>query len=334
MLADALGSTAVFAGGPIRMAVVGDCLFDVSVRALGALSVGADAPAEIELLPGGQGANVAVRIARRGGRVRLLAPLADDGAGALLRDRLAREGVEVVPLPAARTGMVVALVDEAGERTMLSSRAPLPRGVTVRHELQRQLTGIDWVHLCGQVLCDLEGGDAVAAVAASLPPGVTRSADAGSLPADAAGLKRYRERLARSGSVLLFAGRAEAAALVGAGADPDPTLAALARQLATLLRLDAIVTGGASGSAASVGKLSVAVPAYAPDAPVVDATGAGDAYAAAVIARLAGRRWPPGADTLRAAMLAGSELGSRVARVRGAQAAVLGESIATAPGRR
>ena len=311
----------------MRVAVVGDCLFDVSARPLGTPPGGGDVPADIELLPGGQGANIAVRLARRGLRVRLIAPVADDAAGALLRRQMRDEAVELTALPAARTGFVLALVDASGERTMYSDRAPLPRSVTVRHELQRQLTGVDWVHLAGQALVDDDGGQAVAAAAASLAPGVRRSADTGSLPSDEAGRTRFRERLATSRTSLLFAGHDAAVTLVGrtAGASASATLASIAAEASAALELAVIVTGGAGGSAAAFGRLSVVVPAYAPDLPVVDATGAGDAYAAAVVARLAREPWPPPAEALRAAMLSGSEAGSRVARVRGAQGLVLGE---------
>ncbi|MFN2484403.1 MAG: carbohydrate kinase family protein [Candidatus Limnocylindria bacterium] len=315
----------MIAGGPMRVAVIGDCLFDVSARPLGPLAPGADAPADIDLLPGGHAANVAVRLARRGVRVRLITPLADDDAAALLRRRMQAEGVELAPMPAPRTGFVLALLDDAGERTMLSSRTPLPRGVTVRHALKRQLVGVDWVHVAGQALADATGGAAVTAVTGALSPGVVRSVDAGSLPPDADAVARFRERLAASRAALLFCGRDAASSMLGAAAKPDETLSALSAALAASLKTGAIVTGAATGSAASVGGHSVTVPGYARDAPVVDATGAGDAYAAGVIVRLAGRGWPPSADELRTAMLAGSELGSRVARVRGAQTAVLGE---------
>ena len=330
MLADGLRSAAVFTGGPMRVAVIGDCLFDVSARALATAVPGGDAPAEIELLSGGQAANMAVRLARRGVRVRLIAPVGEDAAGALLRKQVAEDGVELATLPVARTGLVLALLDPEGERTMYSSRTPLPRGVTVRHDLQRQLTGVDWVHVCGQALADSGGGQAVAAVVGGLPGGVRRSADTGSLPADEAGLKRYRDRLSASGASLLFAGEAAARTLLASVArlqapSTPSTLAALAGAVEATLKIASIVTGGASGSAASVGGVSAAVAAYAPDAPVVDATGAGDAYAAAVIDRLAREAWPPSAEVIRSAMLAGSELGSRVARVRGAQGLVLGE---------
>ena len=59
---------------------------------------------------------------------------------------------------------------------------------------------------------------------------------------------------------------------------------------------------------------------------MVDATGAGDAYAAALIAALMGTAWPPDVSTLRAAMEAGSLAGGLVSRVLGAQGRVAGEA--------
>ena len=320
----------------MRIAVVGDCVFDVSVRPSGPLSGGGDVPAEIHLLPGGQAANVAVRLARRGIRVRLISPLADDPAGRLLRDRLKTDGVELAAMRAERTGHVVAILDPGGERTMLSDRAPFPRGVTVRHELQRQLAGADWVHVSGYALLDASGADAVVAAVAALPASVVRSVDSDSLPPDDATVVRFAERVRASRAVLLFAGRAEAEALARRDGDrasasvPEGRagLAQLASTIAHAFGLGVIVTGGASGSAARLATLGLTVPAYAPTAAVLDTTGSGDAYAAAVIAELAAERWPPSGDALRRAMLAGSELGSRVARVRGAQGIVLGEAAA------
>ena len=315
----------------MRIAVVGDCVFDVSARPAGPLVTGSDLPANVEMLPGGQGANVAVRLARRGLRVRLITPLADDAAGRLLREHVTSQGVDLAVLRAERSGGVVAIVDPGGERTMLSDRVSFPRGVTVRHELLRQMAGADWVHVSGYALLDTLGGDTVTAAIGALPASVVRSADADSLPAAQEMVARYRARLAASGSVLVFAGRRQASALTG---DPaDHPLPELAERVAAELRVAAIVTGGIEGSAARMGSEAVSVAAYASEAPAVDTTGAGDAYAAAVIAELAGARWPPDVEELRRAMQAGSELGSRVARVRGAQGAVMGE-FPTDPGRR
>lgn len=311
----------------MRIGVVGDCLFDVSVRASLPLEPGSDTPADVELVPGGQAANVAVRAARRGAAVRLITPLANDAAGRLLQRELAGEGVDVVALPAERTGLVVAVVDRSGERTMLSSRTPFPRGVTARHELARQLASCDWVHASGYALLDPHGGEAVAGAIGALPARIRRSADAASLPAaDGSGARQLHERLASMRADLVFAGRREAALLLDRPGVADEPLDELAGALARRSERGVIVTGGADGSAAAVASIELTVPAYAAHAAILDSTGAGDAFAAAVIVELGRGGWPPSAGELRAAMLVGGEVGSRVTRVRGAQSRVLGEA--------
>ena len=270
----------------MRIGVVGDCLFDVSVRAPLPLEPGSDTPAEVELVPGGQAANVAVRVARRGAAVRLITPLADDAAGRLLQRSLADERVEVVALPAERTGLVVALVDRTGERTMLSSRTPFPRGVTARHELARQLASCDWVHASGYALLDPHGGEAVAGAVGALPARIRRSADAASLSADGSTARQLHERLASMRADLVFAGRREATLLLDRPAAANEPLEALAGALARRAERGVIVTGGAGGSAAALPPVELTVAAYAAHAAVLDSTGAGAAFAAAVIVEL------------------------------------------------
>ena len=77
------------------------------------------------------------------------------------------------------------------------------------------------------------------------------------------------------------------------------------------------------GSSATIGSLDLrerVMPRRA-----VDATGAGDAYAAALIGSLSQGHWPPGGEQLREAMRAGGELAGLVAGALGAQARVAGE---------
>ena len=93
-----------------------------------------DARARITVGPGGQGANVAVRLARSGVRVRLIVPLAEDPAGRVLRGHLESESVEVRALAAPRSSMVVVLVAPGGERTMLSDRVPSAGDISVPHD--------------------------------------------------------------------------------------------------------------------------------------------------------------------------------------------------------
>ena len=104
--------------------VVGDALLDVHVVPARPPRPGGDVPAEIRLEPGGQGANVAVRLGRRRLPVRLVCALGADAAGGLLRERLAADGVEVVGISAPASGAVVVLLDAMRERTMLSQRVP------------------------------------------------------------------------------------------------------------------------------------------------------------------------------------------------------------------
>src|SRR6266550_2946016 len=135
-------------GDAVLIGVVGDCTLDVTVGPPGPMSAG-DARAQISLGPGGQGANVAVRLARAGARVRLVAALADDPAGRVLRGHLELEAVDVVAMPAQRTGMVVVLLSgSGGERMMLSDR------VSADGDLATALAGCDWVHVSGYLLRD------------------------------------------------------------------------------------------------------------------------------------------------------------------------------------
>jgi sugar/nucleoside kinase (ribokinase family) len=55
---------------------------------------------------------------------------------------------------------------------------------------------------------------------------------------------------------------------------------------------------------------------------VVDATGAGDAFTAALIAGLAGQPWPPDASVLAGALADAAALAAEVAGTVGAQARV------------
>ena len=193
------------------IAVVGDCLLDISVRPSGPIRTGADAPAEIRFSPGGQGANVAVWLARRGASVRLIAPLAEDLVGRLLRDAMAAEAVELEPLPAPASGTVVALLDAEGERTMLSDRVAL-----AIEGLSDLMTDASWVHVSGYALRD-SAGPALARALAALPAETRLSVGGGSLPPDDEAAS-FAEALRVAAPDLLLLSRDEAEALGRGGA--------------------------------------------------------------------------------------------------------------------
>lgn len=284
--------------------VIGDAMVDVRVAPSEPMRPGGDVPASIGMHPGGQGANVAVRLARRGVRVRLVTAIGDDAIGAWLRGLLVGEGIEVTSVPAERTSTVVLLVDPAGERTMLSQRAEL---FSPSFELAA-ITDADWLIVSGYALLEPSAG---LSVTGATPRRVVLGCSLGS-----ADVERWVSRAA-SLSPHLMVVNADEASTLGPG-EPDPP--ALARALASRFGSVVVVTRP-TGAVAAVGGDVVETDA-APGGHVVDTTGAGDAYAAALVADLLDADWPPPLERLRRAMLAGHRLATAVVGTVGAQARV------------
>jgi sugar/nucleoside kinase (ribokinase family) len=208
---------------------------------------------------------------------------------------------------------VVSLLDATGERTMLSDRVSLDPS-----QMATAAAGAEWVHCSAYALADEATGDLLAEALGSLPPSTRVSAGGGSLHEDPERSGRVRRRLASAGVDLLVMGRDEAAALLDRQLPSLPAAAdALALEFPGVI---AVVTGAAAGSAAAGPGFAISVPAADATSPMVDATGAGDAYTAALIVRLGAAGWPPDAGTLRDAMERGSRDGGLVARLVGAQA--------------
>lgn len=287
--------------------VVGDCTLDASVSPAGPVSPGRDVRARIRLAAGGQAANVAVRLARRGLRVRLVAPIADDAAGTLLAERMAAESVELCPLPAERTSMVVALLSPGGERSMLSDR------VALDGDIADALRGCDWVHCSGYALRDRPEADRV--VADLRASGVGHVSVGGGSFEDSTDAAAAREAIGALGAQLVVMNREEAASLAAKSARGASEAAA---QLATDDRL-VVVTDGARGAAAAGLDLPDPLTCVPPGGGVViDATGAGDAFTAVLLSTLAGA-WPPAPELIRTALEAAVLAGSEATRVAGAQ---------------
>jgi sugar/nucleoside kinase (ribokinase family) len=292
--------------------VVGDALLDVHATPAEPVRPGADVPAVVRLGVGGQGANLAVRLARRGLAVRLACAIGDDEAGPLVRDRLYRAGVTVVPMPARATGSVVILLDRAGERTMLSDRVPFAAAIAAR--LPELAPAAEWIVLSGYLLEE----PGMRLRASAMAP--ARRALVGSPFRDADAWRAGLEALAPD---LVVLNRAEAAAL--AAIDQAVTLPATADALAAALAGSAASTtivvtddGGAAAATGSGPAVEIGTPSVE---RVVDTTGAGDAFAATLLAELH-RTWPPPRDALLAAMGKAASVATAVSRVVGAQAVV------------
>jgi sugar/nucleoside kinase (ribokinase family) len=301
-------------------AVIGDASLDIAVAAAAPRREGSDAPATIRIGPGGQGANVAVRLARQGQDTCLVAPMADDLAGRLLREALQADHVRLASLTATRTTVVVVLLDASGERTMLSDRQALDAAA-----IPSVLAGAGWIHCSGYPLLDDRNGDALATLLGARGAAVRLSVAGGSVPPDPARVSRLRSRLAAAAPDVVVINRDEAESMLAT----RPVRAAAAATALQALAPVVIVTAAADGSAAAAGEVRLEVPADQLPGPMLDATGSGDAYAAAVITALAeASGWPPAEADLRAAMESGSRLGAMVARVPGAQGRVAGEPAA------
>ena len=279
-----------------RAVVLGDALLDVVVRPAASPRAGADVPATIGVGAGGQGANVAVRLARRGVVTELVSGLGDDPAAELVRGALAADGVRLHVVPVDATGTVVILLDRDGERTMLSHRAPFSHGVDVE-----TLPASDWTVVSGYVLLEAD----VDRLAAALASRRGRRALLGCAVPDAA----------------LAAWTAASMAL-------RPDLAILNRDEASAVAAatgaGVLVVTDADGALATIGRDEVHVQAAA-GPPALDTTGAGDAFAATLIESLSSGTWPPERAVLEAALRAAGRLASAVAHERGAQARVAGE---------
>jgi sugar/nucleoside kinase (ribokinase family) len=274
-----------------RVVVVGDLAVDVLVTPATTPDPGADVPARILTSPGGAGANTAAWLAAHGVDVTLVARVGDDVAGRAVVADLAAAGVDaaVTVDPDVPTATVVVLVGPGGERTMLSDRGAAARLSTA--DLP-PLDGADHLHLSGYVLGGPSCAAGRAALAAARGAGLSTSLDpqaTGDVP-----------DLRLGGVDLLLPNTTELAVLTGS---PDPAAAAALLDVARAV----VVTAGPAG-ASWVDRDGVrSVPA--PAVEVVDATGAGDAFDAGLLAA-----WLTGADpetALRAGCAAGARAVSR-----------------------
>ncbi|HTE60841.1 MAG TPA: PfkB family carbohydrate kinase [Solirubrobacteraceae bacterium] len=261
-----------------RVVVVGDVMTDVVAALSGPVAHGSDTSARIVQRGGGAGANVAAWLARAGVAVTLIGRVGDDAPGREIAEGLRAEGVDarLATDPARHTGTCVVLVAPGGERSMLPDAganagleaAPLPEDAT-------------HLHLAGYALLHPGSRPAARAMLADAGArGLTVSVDPSSAaPLARAGAAAFLEWI--HGADLLLPNRDEAGALTGV---PDPKAAA--RALTAHAR-EVVVKLGAQGALWTDGSVQVRAPAV--DVQVADTTGAGDAFAAGLLAaRLAG----------------------------------------------
>lgn len=290
---------------PARVAVVGDLATDVVAVLDAPLAAGSDTPATIRVTGGGQGANTAAWLAWHGVPVCLVAAAGNDEAAPVRLAELAGYGVRcaVRRHPGAGTGSVVVLV-RGSRRTMVSDRgANLLLSPADVEAALRAAPDLAHLHLSGYTLLDPASRAAGRhALALARTRGLTTSVDAASAqPLRAVTAAAFTDWV--RGTDLLLANADEAAALAGGGSAEEQ-----ARALTGLARITVVKRGPQGAVWAEHGGGVVAVAARPTTA--VDPTGAGDAFAAGLVAAwLAGR---PALDALRAGAAAGALAVSRV----------------------
>jgi ribokinase len=234
--------------------VLGDAHLDVIVSLAGPIAPETDTPVTTSVGAGGQAANVAAWIIALGGRARLIAARADDAAGRLLAGELASRGVDLAgPLLEGRTGVVVSLSDGGRSRSMLTDRGvgPQLRASALREDW---FAGCTRLHLPAYSLVREPVRGAALAAARRLP---RLSVDLSSTAAlRGYGVDRFRALLTGLRPEVVFGTEAEAD-LVG---DVPGS------EMVVKLGPRGVGVNGVTHAAAPV--------------TAVDATGAGDAFAA------------------------------------------------------
>ena len=104
------------------LGAIGDLVEDVVVHLRESVNVASDTAALIVHRRGGSAANVIAAACLAGGAARFIGQVGDDATGRALTDALSATGADVKVRRSGRTGTVIALLDVAGERTMLTDR--------------------------------------------------------------------------------------------------------------------------------------------------------------------------------------------------------------------
>lgn len=311
-----------------RVLVVGDIITDVLAVHSGTLAPDSDTAAQITSTGGGSGANTAAWLAYAGAAVDLLGVVGVDLAGEERIAELTEAGVGcscVVWSRTSPTGTIIVLTD-GRHRTFVTDRG-------ANHELRPTdvddalavLPGLTHVHLSGYTLLDPSSRAAgLHALSQAAAQGLSTSIDAASAePLRQVGAGQFLAWARGAG--LLLANLDEARTLastvdiqpVGADTTVAATVDADAAVVAAVLARSVpevpefVVKLGAGGAVWARGDEFRTVPA-AP-AEVVDTTGAGDAFAAGLLAaRLAGADVDAALDAaVRLGALAVGQVGGR-----------------------
>jgi ribokinase len=284
---------------------LGDLMLDIVMRSDQPVQPGGHCHAEAHLSPGGSAANFAVWAARLGADVGLIAKVGDDLLGQALLDDLEREGVQNgVVVSKENTGLTLALEGLYDQRTMLAARGAVS---------MLQIGDLDWslleradlLHVTAYSFFEDRPREAtLAAMRRVKARGKLLSLD----PSAHGYLRRVGPEafLALANGVdMVFPNLDEARALTDER-EPQRVMQALLCSFPVVA-----MKMGAEGAMAGADDTVIHHPGFA--VPVVDTTGAGDAFAAAFVVN-----WLAHHD-LAAALSEGNRIAAGVVQVAGSR---------------
>ncbi|HUF99745.1 MAG TPA: PfkB family carbohydrate kinase [Ilumatobacter sp.] len=249
------------------LAALGDLVDDIVVHLGGPVQLGSDTTSIIRRRRGGSAANFAATVAALGHQARFLGQVGDDAIGGVLVAELAATGVDVGSVQrAGTTGSIVVLVDDAGERHMLTDRGA---SVLLGHVDAAWLSGATVLHVpLYSFAAEPLSGAAADLVEIAHTLGVPVSVDVSSTALiESLGAAKVADLLATIEPTVVFANRDEARAL-------GENLPAVAAHTLVVVK-----AGADAAQLLMPARSPVAVPAVGVHG-VVDTTGAGDAFAA------------------------------------------------------
>jgi ribokinase len=288
-----------------RVICLGDIMTDIVARLPGPLAFGSDTPTSVSFLGGGSAANTACWLAAAGVPSVIVGRVGDDERGRIAQQLLRDAGVQLaVKVDRYRpTGACVVLVSDSGERTMVPDTGANASLQVVDLPTDLFVPG-SHLHVSGYALLSAPvRPTALAAITLARERGLTVSVDAASAALiRSVGSAQLLSWIGRP--TPLFANAEEAEALSGHIHTRDA-----ARALSFHCG-QAVVKLGAKGAIWAEDGRASDVPTT--PLPVVDTTGAGDAFAAGFLAARLG-----GIDGLLATRLAHTYAAQAVSQLGG-----------------
>lgn len=254
---------------------IGAANLDRKLRSIAAMQLGTSNPATAEEVYGGVARNIAENLARLGLPVALLTAVGDDGAGRNLQDHAEAIGIDTrgsLKLPDAATGTYTAILDDQGELVLALADMALYDRITSAFLASRQPQR----SAAAMTVADLNlPADSITALLESartenvpLVIVAVSQAKMARLPADLGGLR------------LLILNRGELETRAGRALPTEADVRAACNAVRAQGAQDVIVTCGSQGVYHTRGGELVWLAAH--QAAVMDVTGAGDAFSAAV----------------------------------------------------